>query len=182
MKNKKIREYQPQKEDIFIFDTNILIDLFYPMNMENDLSDITGLYSRICKQHAKIIISSIQISEFINRCIRFQFGVYSINHSECKDYKKDYRGTEDYNQAMKAILEIIKNEWIDRFIFVNDQLQNMDISSILNYTFSFDFNDALIVEIAKQEGAILVTNDGDYSNYDLPTTILTNNYFLLNLR
>lgn len=183
MKNRiPMSSCNPNKNDVFIFDTNILIDLFYPMSPEKDVSDVSDLYARIIKQHATIILTSIQVSEFINRCIRFQYELYKASHAECQDYKKDYRITDDYQQCMEVILDIIKSEWQTRFLFVCDKFEELDKSSLFGHEFAYDFNDAMIVEIAKKYGAILVTNDKDYVSYELPNNIVSGNRFILSMR
>jgi predicted nucleic acid-binding protein len=172
----------PKKEDIFIFDTNILIDLFYPMSPEKNVADITNLYNRIIKQHATIILTSVQVSEFINRCIRFQYELYKKDHVDCEDYKKDYRITEDYKQCMDVILDIIRSEWEKNFNFVDDKFGELNKSNLFEHEFAYDFNDALIVEIARKNNAILVTNDKDYVSYKLAITIVSGNGFILSTR
>ncbi len=173
---------QPKSNDVFIFDTNILIDLFYPMCPEKDVSDTTALYARIVKHHAAILLTSVQVSEFINRCIRFQYELYKDEHSECQNYKKDYRITEDYKNCMEVILDIIKNEWQRRFVFVNDKFNELEKENLFGHEFAYDFNDAMIVELAKKYKAILVTNDKDYISYDLPGIIVSSNRFILSMR
>lgn len=181
MASKKIRmsDFNPQKDDVILFDTNIIIDLFYPMNVGKDVSDISNLYNKIKKSEAHIIISAIQISEFINRCIRFQFDLYKQEHPECANFKKDYRCTEEYNNCMQVIIDIIKNEWKGRFEYIDDKFCELPFEKILEYKFSYDFNDAIIVEIANRYNAIIVTNDNDIINYETKNTIVSSNAFLL---
>ena len=159
-----MNEYIPQKEDILLFDTNILIDLFYPINIEKDTTAITHLYKKILKAESRIIMSSIQLSEFINRCIRFQFDLYKKDNEECKDFKRDYRGCDDYKSCMDAIIYIIDN-----------------LQKIFKNNIAYDFNDAIIAKIANRYDAIFVTNDGDFMNYEFNKTILSTNQFLLNM-
>lgn len=173
---------QPKSNDVFIFDTNILIDLFYPMCPGKDVSDTTALYARIVKHDATIILTSVQVSEFINRCIRFQYELYKREHPQCQDYKKDYRTTEDYQNCMDVILDIVKNEWEKRFVFVNDKFNELEKENLFGHEFAYDFNDAMIVEIAKKYKAILVTNDKDYISYDLPDAVVSGNRLILSMR
>ncbi len=44
----------------------------------------------------------------------------------------------------------------------------------------YDFKDALLVEIAKKYKAVIVTDDGDFSNYIQEIPIVTGNEKLLN--
>lgn len=177
-----MKNYLPDKGECFIFDTNILIDLFYPMDLGKDVSSISDLYDKIIKNRATMLLTSIQVSEFINRCIRFQYELYKKDHPECEDYKKDYRITEDYAQCMNTILDIIKNEWMVRFEFINDNFKDLEKEKLFFHEFAYDFNDAIIVEIAKKYSATLVTNDKDYISYDLPNRIVTSNRLLLSIR
>lgn len=182
--SKKIsmNRFTPEKTDVIILDTNIIIDLFYPMSFEKNVADTTNLYKRILKSNAKIIMSAIQVSEFVNRCIRFQFDLYRAEHVDCISFKKDYRGTEDYNNCMEVILDIIKNEWNDKVTYVDDKFNELPFEKILKYKFSYDFNDAIIVEIANKYDAIIVTNDTDILNYDVKNTLVTSNNLLLAVR
>lgn len=183
MKNKiSMREFSPQKSDVILLDTNIIIDLFYPMNVGKNVAETADVYNRILKSGAKIIMSAIQISEFVNRCIRFQFDLYKADHPECISFKNDYRGTEDYNACMQVIIDIIKNEWQGKVIYVDDKFSELPFEKILTYKFSYDFNDAIIVEIANKYDAVLVTNDTDIINYDVKSTVVTSSKFLLAVR
>lgn len=177
-----INNFQPSKKDTVIMDTNILLDLFYPINFETNNDNIDTLFSKLKSAKSNLIISSIQISEFINRCIRIQFNLYkqSVNNTNL-DFKKDYRDTDDYREKMNGILDIIKSDIASSFKFIDDGFSQIRYDSIFIYGFSYDFNDALIVEIAKQQGAIIVTNDRDYANYGNDFPLVTNNKFLLML-
>ena len=55
----------------------------------------------------------------------------------------------------------------------------MNPQNIFLYGFSYDFNASLLVEIARQHNAILITNDADYANYNADFQIVTSNTFLL---
>lgn len=55
----------------------------------------------------------------------------------------------------------------------------MQYESIFRYGFSYDFNDALLVEIAKKNKAIIVTDEVDFANYGTDVKIVTANKKLL---
>lgn len=177
-----IKEFQPSNSDIILFDTNILIDLFYPMNVNKDLRSISDLYNRVLKNKSTIALSAVQTSEFINRCIRFQFGLYKKDNPECVEFKKDYRGTEDYTACMDVILDIVLNEWKNKFTFIDDKYESMALDRLFIRGFSYDFNDAILVEIANKYNAVLVTNDKDFMNYSIEGKLVTDNFLLFNSR
>ena len=174
-----ITSFTPQKDDIFLFDTNVLIKLFYPTLGAKNSAPYINMFKTIKENNSTLLISSIQLSEFVNRCIRFQFSLYQESHPNIKDFKEDYRNTKDYRICMNAILEIIENDILSCFKRINDHFETMDISQILNYGFSYDFNDAFIAELSRTQNSFLVTDDGDYANFLKNLKIITNNRTLL---
>ena len=175
-------DFQPNKDDVILLDTNVLIRLFSPYNIGAP-NNYDKLWCKISGGNAKLIITSVQISEFINRCIRIEFNLYKKNENLPElDYKSDYRSTDDYKEKMKDILDIISDDIQPNFSFVDDCFSKMKAENIFVQGFSYDFNDALIVEIAKQYNAILVTDDRDYANYKIKSQIVTSNKLLLNMR
>lgn len=176
-----LSDFVPQKTDIITFDSNILIKLLYPtMSEKAPIAAYEDLYAKILQAGSSLIISSVQISEFVNRCIRFQFALFKDSENNpALDFKRDYRSTEDYSNSMKAILDIIQTDIIPNYTFVDDKFSNMQNDKIFRYGFSYDFNDSVLLEIAKQYKSILVTDDADFGNYGSNITIVTNNRKLL---
>lgn len=173
--------FTPKSTDKILLDTNILINLFFPLDYETTNSKkYETLFSNLLAQKSCLLISSIQISEFINRCIRIQYKLYQnkINASSF-EFKKDYRSTKDYCNKMGAILDIVKTDIMTHFTFIDDGFSKMNSKHIFIYGFSYDFNDSLLVEIARQQHAILITNDADFANYGTDFQIVTSNQFLL---
>ena len=174
-----ISSYTPTAEDIFLFDTNILIKIFYtPLGARNSTPYI-NFYGKVMKSKSKLLLSSIQLSEFVNRCIRFRFDLYRHSHPEIKNFKDDYRDTEDYHDCMDAIISIIENDIFSSFTRVNDNFESLLPENLLMHGFSYDFNDAIIAEISRFQNAVLVTDDKDYVNYLNKLKIVTNNRALL---
>lgn len=172
------KDYTPRKEDKIVLDTNVLLEIFSPIRQSKWMESYIELYARIIKQKATLLMTSIQISEFINVCIRLQFSLYEDEHKGI-NFKKDYRETEDYRNSMRSILEIVKNDIIPVFTFVDDGFSKMDYDKIFCYGFSYDFNDALLLQIAEEQKAVLITNDVDFGNFKTKINIVTNNRNLL---
>lgn len=172
-----IDSYVPTESDKVIFDTNVLINIFYPINFSKNTSKYEEFYTKLLDKRVEIYLSSIQVSEFINRCIRFRFSVFSDGKK--LDFKRDYRETEDYCSHMEGILDIINSDIIPNFSFIDDGFSDMDYENIFKYGFSYDFNDALISEIAKRKDAYLITHDSDFLNYGSDLKLITANKGLL---
>lgn len=181
MPNLSAASYQPQNDDVFLFDTNILIYLFYPVMNTFPTETYLSLYAKALKSKSTLLLPAIQLSEFINRCIRFQFSLYQKNSpgNTALDFKHDYRGTQDYQDSMDSILDIIKNDIFPNFKLIDDGFHSMDSNSLLKYGFSYDFNDAFLVQIANNNNASIVTHDCDFGNYKTTRPIITNHRLLL---
>ena len=175
-----ISTFSPKKNDIFLLDTNVLIKIFYPALGATNSAPYIKMYQTIIETRATLLVSSIQISEFVNRCIRFQFDIYKETHHEIENFKNDYRNTDDYKNCMNAILEIIENDILPCFKRINDDFDSMNTDNLLLYSFSYDFNDAFIAELSRSKNAYLVTDDKDYANYlDKKLKVITSNKILL---
>ena len=183
MSAKDIQCFKPIKQQKFIMDTNVLIKLLYPAMSGKNTIPYEILYQSIIKVNAKFIISSVQISEFINRCIRFQFNLWKEDNNDANsDFKTNYRETDDYRESMQAILEIIENDILPISTCIDDRFSEMDFKKLYQYGFSYDFNDSLVAEIARLNNAILITDDRDFGNYASNIEIVTGNKALLLFR
>lgn len=181
MPNLSASVYVPNANDVLLFDTNILIYLFYPV-MNNSFSTKTyqAFYAKALKNKSTLILPAIQLSEFINRCIRFQFNLYKDSQpdGDSIDFKQVYRGTEDYRDSMNSILDIVRTDLFENFTLIDDQFNSIDPDSILKYGFSYDFNDAFLVEIANHYNASIVTHDYDFGNYKTAKPLITDHHLL----
>lgn len=174
-----IQFFKPTQQQKFILDTNVLIKLLYPSMSGKNTIPYEKLYQSIIKAHSEIIVSSIQISEFVNRCIRFQFNLWKEDNGTDPDFKSDYRESNNYKESMQAILEIIKTDILSVSTCVDDKFNEMKADNLYQYGFSYDFNDSLIAEIARLNDAILITDDKDFANCVSNIKIVTGNKALL---
>lgn len=111
-----IYNYTPKSEDVFIFDTNVLIKIFYNTLGSRNSAPYINFYGKVLKSKFKLLLSSIQLSEFVNRCIRFQFDLYKESHPNIQSFKEDYRDTKDYKDCMEAIISIVENDIYSSFV------------------------------------------------------------------
>lgn len=176
-----VSKYNLKDTSKLILDTNILIPLFHPMTSHKYMSDYENFYSNALKKKSQLILSSIQISEFINRCIRLQYKLFKNTNYKDKDFdfKKDYRQTTDYNNSMNQILSTVEYDIIPSFTIVNDGFDSISLDKVFLHNFSYDFNDALLIQIAELYGSDIVTHDYDFASYNTTANIITTNNFLL---
>lgn len=180
MSTKDIASFSPKPDQTFIMDTNILIKLFYPGLSGKNTRIYENFFVQIRKQKSILLMTAIQISEFINRCIRFQYNLWADEQDPYhSDFKKDYRNTDDYRESMGVILDVINNDISPNVTYTDDKFSCMDTNRLYQYGFSYDFNDALVAETTRLHNAILVTDDRDFANYASNIDIVTGNQTLL---
>ena len=135
------------------------------------------IYSKFLRDvqsaRASIYISSLILSEYINRSMRLGFKQWKESTQNlAADYKKDYRNTDDYKETLEVVKsevkEIIKlcDKMPDNFNAINEDIvfNNMD---------QCDFNDAYYAEMCKIDNLKLVTDDADLKNISTAIDIIT---------
>lgn len=156
-------------KNIFV-DTNIWLYLFGGLSNVHEfiLKKYTRAFKYLIGSRNKLFTDITVLSEYINRCLRHAFSIYKVNNEKGEefDYKKDYRETQDYREALESILSGI-NHKILRFA----QISNIDYTKesieelIANLgKRSLDFNDAHIEKLCRQKEFILLTDDKDFSD------------------
>lgn len=159
----KVDHYKVSSADVYFFDTNIWILLFAPIaNTNLHKQEVYGnLLREIQQAKAKIKISSLVISEFMNACLKLRFNQWKdFCDKEAANYKRDFKGTSDYLSALEevkgntSIILRMVNRMPDGFISV-------DMDKILAEIEDKDFNDAYYIEICRMNKIKIVTDDAD---------------------
>lgn len=154
-------------DDKIIIDTNIFIFLFYPMGnyQYSNTKRYSRIYKKILSSKAKILVPAFVISEFINVCLKFEFALrQDENPNIYKNYKKDFRGKPEYEEALNKIKLILKENILNNSIIVNDEFNKINLEEIFKNK-DFDFNDLILLEIAKMNNCKILTNDSDFKKY-----------------
>lgn len=178
-----IAKYKIDVSKKYMLDTNVLINIYYNQISTTQKREYVSFYQYLKEKQANILVSSIQISEFINRCIRFQYDLYKRNNREDSEFKfkNDYRATDDYRQYMEAILDIA-SDISNSCTCISDNFNLLDKTELYNLGISYDFNDKIIAMISKAYGAVLITDDSDYLSIMNGLTIVTSNSLLLKVK
>lgn len=157
------------KENKIIFDTNILVNLYYPElnNKSNVNTDIIKKIEDIledCKiKDVKIKIIVPVISEFYNLALNVAFNNYveSNKITDRKFNKKKYRSTDDFKVANSNILKIIdtfcEEFEIEHFDFEYTSTENKE-----DKLSSLDFTDLIISSYCEKGDICLLTLDMDF--------------------
>jgi len=157
-----------EDESVFI-DTNILIFLFSPdfvNSKKYQVDKYSNIYAKLIEKNCKLFINSHVISEFINKCLRIDFEKNFQNEEKTKNFKKDYRISQRYEDTLSLILKELK-----KFISLNvnqlsDDFNNFEIFTQYSETIHSDFNDLIIAKNVIDNNLKLLTDDSDFDNHD----------------
>lgn len=109
-----------------------------------------------------LFVSSLVLSEFINRSLQIEFCNWKRNTGNVNaDFKKDFRQTPEYSNSKEATLSAVK-EILSLTIRRPDDFNAINVDELLGYGNDCDFNDAYIAMNCKRGNIILVTDDKDF--------------------
>lgn len=98
--------YNINEADNIFIDANILIFLFSPSFVSSkrfQVDKYSQIMTQLFQKKCKLFINQLVVSEFINKCMRIDFE-RNFNINNDKDYKKDYRTSQEYKDTLKIRL------------------------------------------------------------------------------
>ncbi len=173
------------KNEKVFFDANIWMYIFCEIGDYNShlIRRYSSSFRYFLKNQTSIFIDLAVISEFVNRYLRIAYSNY-IRKNNLKitdfDYKKDYRKTDDFNDAWKNVCNIVTNGILSKANTVNFEYDKNTLTGLLNPdSLDTDFNDNHIVNLCRSSDMYLFTHDGDFKNTDI-NIITENGYYWKN--
>ena len=162
--------YNISKNERVFIDTNILIYLFSPdfvSSNERYIEKYSKILEILLQNDAKLYISSVVVSEFINRVLQTN---YKKNQELYPSFKKDYRKSEKYKETLKLILKELK-KILKISNKINDTFDEFDLLSWYqkDANQNLDFNDLQIAFIVEKNNLKLLSNDSDFENFGINT-------------
>lgn len=178
MKTVNIRDYTVGPSDKFFFDTNVWLFINGPMAGTNEPKQkkYSSLLQQILSRKAGLYVTSMVVSEYVNRVMRMKFNFWRDADRSNRinaEYKRDYRSTSDYEEALKgAVLQV--KEILSLASRRPDDFHRIDMDLLLQKLGrNCDYNDAYIIRCCEQDHLTLVSDDKDMQKVDSPITLLT---------
>lgn len=147
----------------FFFDTNVWCFLLSPHHANSQFNQCYNiLLSDIISSKAKIMITPLLLSEYMNRRIRQNWKSYQdkVGKIDYKDYRK--HSNADYGTALNTVFEEIN---AIRYLsaIIGDPTDSEYTKSIFYrvQTQNIDLNDSYIIELCEAHNYTLVTHDAD---------------------
>lgn len=171
------RVYTPANR--IVFDANIFVSIF--SGLEPPMSAIVRSYSEALKQirtsGATILLDVLVLSEFVNVCARKE---YDLAHPPApgRPSFKTFRQSPAFVPISQAIARAAQ-QIVSCTVAVDHALSCWPLLDLLNdySTGQHDLNDQCLVQLCRQEKALLLTNDRDFVMGGI--TLLTTNPRLL---
>lgn len=162
--------YKINSSDNVFLDTNILIFLFSPdfvSSKEYQVDRYSKIFEKLIENNSSIYINSLVVSEFLNRCLRIDFNKNFQDNSNTKDYKNDYRGSVEYKKTLATLLkELNKMFNVFKIKQLEDGFSNFNTIAEFKNSTELDFNDLIIARNVIDNSLKLLSDDGDFDNYD----------------
>lgn len=176
-----ISNHIPSHQDKYLVDTNILLLIYCPIG--NHRQEAQRQYStylgKILNAKSELYVTSQVLSEFINRYLRLDFKLFQKSAGRQVDYKRDYRGSANFNTTHAAMVPILKSQILKMCQRLDDDFSSIDLDTILTNIELIDHNDAYYAELIQHRKLGILTDDGDYSIYKGKFNIYTANKRLI---
>lgn len=152
------------QENVVIFDTNILIDLFYPGNInrrsQQILNKLGDIYFDCLQQGKEIKIIIPIVSEFYNLAFKVALDNHNRNNG-LRLKRKQFRKEPNFNIYNTGIISIIDN-FSSQFKIEQYNFNYNNIVDKETKLLKLDFTDLIISTFCEEENACLVTLDSDF--------------------
>ena len=177
-----VEAYVPRDGDRYFFDANIWLYFYCPIGNygKNTIRKYDGFLKKAINNDTAIYISSLVISEIVNRWLRLDFSRVKRRDGNMRNFKQDYRGSSHYHNAFKDIEKVFNNQLLKISIPLDDRTTEISLPDVLSGLDKTDFNDCYYHHLAKLDNLLIVTNDADFAELDTGISILTANQKLLN--
>lgn len=168
MKVDKLKEHNVSPLNSYLFDTNVWLYIYGPLagSEKRKQSQYASLLRDIVDRKAGLFITSMVLSEYINRVLRIEFEQWKKHNGLYNaDYKRDYRTTEDFQDALADVKAQVKDILYNVTQKRPDDFNNIDIDGIVNsMSNSADFNDVYLVRCCERGNMCFVSDDKDIVN------------------
>ncbi len=176
-----VESYVPKNGDKYFFDANIWLYIYCPIGnySKNTIRKYDGFLKKAINNKTAIYISSLIISEIVNRWLRLDFRRVKRRDVSMRDFKQNYRGSAYYHSTVKDI-EAVFNQLLMISTPLDDRATEISLPDVLSGLDKIDFNDCYYHHLAKLDNLMIVTTDADFAELDTGLSMLTANQKLLN--
>lgn len=160
----RVSQHKVAPHSGYFFDANVWMFIFGPIagSSPKKQSIYSALLKNIISHKAKVYVSSLVLSEYINAVLHIGFNQWKRATDNVNAvFKRDYRATQDYKDTLadairqvQAILDVCEKRPDDfHIVDIHRILASMDQNA--------DYNDAYYIHDCEKVGLMLVSDDTD---------------------
>lgn len=128
---------------------------------------ISGLFENILNRNSSIIINNLILSEFSNAYLRLDYNLWKEETRYTgNNFKKDYFSTQRASETREIIASTINGKILKITDRHPDSFNSINFDNIFSYYKTIDYNDAIIYDQCKNKNWILITDDGDFAQFN----------------
>ena len=170
-----VTEYAFNQTDHIVVDTNIWLMLHRPHpdpRRTRAQANCTQAFRKIQERNCELLLPQVVLSEFVNVVIDEHF-------KEARGYsafasKKAFRQSKPFGACIEEIRDTV-TRILDTSTPVTYAFDEDMAHEVLEGLTSADYTDLVLVQIAQEENAILLTDDGDLASHSADLDIITGN-------
>ncbi len=176
MKVDNLRAHKVSPMNSYLFDTNVWIYIYGPIAGSERKKQVaySGLLREIIDRGAGLAITSMVLSEYINRVLRIGFAQWKLRTgNENADYKRDFRPTQDFKDALADVKAQVKDILSTVTMRRPDDFNSMDVDRMVqSMSSSADYNDIYLVRCCEKGMMCIVSDDRDIAEIQSPVVLL----------
>ena len=164
-----LKKFEVKSNQSFFFDNNIWMFLFCPIGDYNThkQKSISGLFENILNRNSSIIVNNIILSEFSNAYLRLDYNLWKEETRYIgNNFKKDYFNTQRAAETREIIASTINGKILKIADRHPDSFNSINFDDYFSYYKTIDYNDAIIYDQCKNKNWILITDDGDFAQFN----------------
>lgn len=178
MKTFDVKCYSAKAGECYMFDTNIWLYINGPVvgYHRDRQSAYSNLLKDILDKGASIVVTSLILSEYVNRLLRYAFDCWKKEERRnTADFKKDFRLTPNYLEVLQDVKEQVADIMqLPNIVKFPDNFQNVNLDCILNQMNNeCDYNDSYMVYNCERNNYKLVSDDRDLRNMTSTAQLIT---------
>jgi len=171
-----LKDHIPDENNKYFLDTNVWLYLYCSVGNYNKqvIDSYNEFFGKILEANSKIYTTSMQISEFFNAYCRIEFNIMKSENSQIKDYKKDFRQTEEFIEVIKELNLVINHKIMRNSNKLDDDFNNTPLEDLLYTDKDYDFNDEYFLNLCEKNDLLMVSNDRDMLKTQRNVKVISN--------
>lgn len=172
----RLTDYSIKAGDCFFFDNNIWMYIFCPIANVHKSKQIvySRFFENVLNRKNHIYTNALILSEFSNRYLKLDYNLCNDSGKprSFNSFKRDYVGSDQFKLTVSEIKGYL-NGILKVSQKCGDEFNHLDINKVFNLFEKIGFNDSYYLHLSELKKWIIVSDDSDLTNGNIPQLGLT---------